>query len=96
MPTPMTWPQGQIFPTFDTPIDNMDAFTTEDTPHPWLIALLALQGIVNRDRPRIFMYDKTAGEGPDTWAKTYGFTFILRPYMEIFQKYASSAAGFVL
>lgn len=96
MPTPMTWPQGQIFPTFGIPIDNMDAFTTEDTPHPWLIALLALQGIVNRERPRIFMYDKNAGEGADTWAQTYGITYTIRPYMEIFRKYAGEADGFVL
>ena len=48
MPTPMTWPEGQIFPTFDTPVSDMDAFTTENTPGEWLAALLALQGIVNR------------------------------------------------
>lgn len=96
MHTPMTWPEGQIFPTFDTPVSDMDAFTTENTPGEWLVALLALQGIVNREQPRIFMYDRTAGEGPDTWAKTYGFTFVLKDKMEIFAKFAKEAAGFVL
>ena len=96
MHTPMTWPEGQIFPTFDTPVSDMDAFTTENTPGEWLVALLALQGIVNRSRPRIFMYDKTAGEGPDTWAKTHGFTYILQDKLDIFKKYAEEADGFVL
>ena len=96
MHTPMTWPEGQIFPTFDIPVSDMDAFTTENTPGEWLVALLALQGIVNREQPRIFMYDRTAGEGADTWAKTYGFTFVLRDKLDIFKKYADEASGFVL
>ncbi len=96
MPTPMTWPEGQIFPSFGKPIPNMDAFTTENTPRELLIALLALQGIVNRTRPRIFMYDKTAGEGADTWATTFGFTYTVKDPIEIFAAYASQAAGFVL
>ncbi|MBQ8289224.1 MAG: protein containing Coagulation factor 5/8 type [Clostridia bacterium] len=96
MHTPMTWPEGQIFPTFDTPVPNMDAFSTENTPGEWLVALLALQGIVNREQPRIFMYDNTAGEGPDTWANTYGFTYVLRDKLDIFKKYADEVSGFVL
>lgn len=96
MHTPMTWPEGQIFPTFDTPVSNMDAFTTENTPGEWLVALLALQGIVNRKQPRIFLYDKTAGEGADTWAMTFGYTYTLKEPLEIFAKYADEAAGFVL
>lgn len=95
MNTPMSWPNGQIFPTFDTPVSNMDAFTTE-TPHDMLAALLALQGIVNVRKPRIYLYDKTAGEGADTWAKTFGYTYTLRTPVEVFQKYASEAAGFVV
>ncbi|MGM9647575.1 MAG: hypothetical protein ACI3YH_05545 [Eubacteriales bacterium] len=96
MHTPMTWPEGQIFPTFDTPVSNMDSFTTENTPGEWLVALLALQGIVNRKQPRIFLYDKTAGEGADTWAITFGYTYTLKEPLEIFAKYADEAAGFVL
>ncbi len=96
MPTPMTWPEGQIFPTFEKPVSNMDAFTNDGLPGQMLIALLAMQGIVNRTLPRIYMVDSRAGEGPNTWANTFGITYTVKEPVEILKTYANEVAGYVL
>lgn len=64
------WPKGRILPCFATPAPQLDGLdmkqaklTTESKT-----ALLALQGIVNRKRPRVFLFEH-GSEGKYKWPR---------------------------
>ena len=66
----ISWPEGQILPTFATPAETVDmisitAFTSEEQ-----ITATALQGLVNKTKPRILFLDNNPDEGSTTWPRT--------------------------
>lgn len=92
----MYWPEGQIFPTFGKPIENMDAYSPARQSREMQIVMTSLQGIVNAKEPRIYMIDARADEGAETWAKTFGLTYTKSEPIDLLKEYASEAAGWVI
>lgn len=66
----ISWPKGQALPTFATPAPVLDCLEVQALTGDEPITFSALQGLVNRQQPRIYLVDARAGEGPDTWADT--------------------------
>ena len=67
----LSWPKGQALPTFATPAATLDAIVVQDlVSKDEQLTFAALQGIVNRKQPRIYLVESRADEGPYTWAET--------------------------
>lgn len=98
----ISWPKGQALPIFATPAAPLDAIEVQSLSADEQITFSALQGLVNRKQPRIFLLDARAGEGRDTWAKTptvnlkYGEPIGRDRKYELLAKYAKEVTGVVL
>ncbi|WP_411845882.1 discoidin domain-containing protein [Roseibacillus persicicus] len=96
------WPMGQALPTFAAPSRSLDAIDVRSLSVDEQLAFAALQGIVNRQQPRILLFDSRAGEGGDTWARTKGVDFSIgrifeqRERYELMKKYRGEVTGVVL
>jgi hypothetical protein len=66
----ISWPAGQALPTFAAPEAMLDAIDVRSLSRDEQITFSALQGIVNRKRPRLMLLDARSEEGRDTWADT--------------------------
>ncbi len=96
----ISWPQGQALPAFATPASPLDALVVQDLDRDEQITFSALQGIVNRTKPRILMLDRNAEEGRDTWLNTADLSIrspdgLKSPY-DLIAKYARELNGVVL
>src|SRR5262245_11219602 len=68
----VTWPAGQLLPTFDTPTTTQDLITLSATAAPEEAVLFAsLKGVVNATSPRISSYEG-GDEGKYTWLQALG------------------------
>lgn len=98
----ISWPKGQALPIFATPASPMDSIVVQDLNPDELITVSAIQGMVNRKQPRIYLLDSRAGEGRDTWAKTPTMNLSFRDPLprekryELIAKYANEFTGVVL
>ncbi len=95
----ISWPDHQIFPSFaslDTPLDTITlSFLSDDMK----TTLAALQGHVNRKKPRIFLNGTHAarGEGTDAWPERLNIR--RTEWTDLFgflKKYQSEVDGIVL
>lgn len=100
--TGISWPRGQALPTFATPAAPLDTILVQDLSPDEAITFSALQGLVNKTKPRIYLLDRRADEGTYTWADTalVGFTDrILYDHAtryNLIAKYTNQIAGVVL
>ncbi len=99
----LSWPKGQAIPTFATPAATLDAIVVQEfVSKDEQLTFAALQGIVNRKQPRIYLVESRADEGPYTWAETATANFKDRKTYdrasryELLAKYAKEVSGVVL
>ncbi len=97
----IAWPKGQALPIFAAPAAVLDAIEVQALSEDEQITFSALQGQVNRTRPRIYLLDARSDEGRDTWARTSTVAFeSLNSYgrenrYALAAKYAGEVAGVV-
>ena len=93
-------PQVQLFPHFSTPADTLDGFQVEDPDisKGEQVMFTALQGIVNKTKPSIFLlYSKR--EGAYWWPDKLGLNIKEYPVdkkWELIRKYKSRIKGVIL
>lgn len=98
----MSWPSGQALPTFATPAAPLDTILVQDLSPDEEIAFSALQGLINKSKPRVYLLDSGADEGTYTWANTslVGFTSRIlynnANRYNLIAKYTNQLAGVVL
>lgn len=96
----ITWPAGQAFPRMAAPAQRLDGLSvcapeftvTEKT------LFVALQGLVNRQQPRVFLYEVDR-EGHEKWPDLLNLAIEEYPYeqrWELVRKYAPEIRGVVL
>jgi hypothetical protein len=68
--TGLSWPNGQALPTFATPGFPLDTILVQDLSPDEEITFSALQGLINKTKPRVYLLDSGADEGTYTWANT--------------------------
>lgn len=69
-PEGISWPKGQALPHFASPAETLDTLLIQTLNYDERITFTALQGLINRERPRIYLLDSGADEGTYTWANT--------------------------
>ena len=97
----MAWPSGQALPTFSMPAAALDTILVQDLSPDEEITFSALQGLINKTKPRIYLLDSGADEGTYTWANTslVGISRILynnATRYNLVAKYANQLSGVVL
>jgi len=95
----ISWPEGQALPTFATPASPLDTITIQNLNNDEQVTFAALQGIVNKTKPRIYLLDSGADEGLLTWQKTFNLeitNYRRNERFEIIKKYAGEVKGVVL
>jgi len=70
LPPTITWPIGQALPSFAAPIENMDMLSTNGLTFGEHVTLAGLQGLANRERPRILTDNGAYG-----WPEEMGLTY---------------------
>lgn len=96
----ISWPMGQAFPQFASISDTLDGLNLANdnfTPSEKVI-FVALQGLVNKTKPRIFLYDKPS-EGKNKWPENLNLR--IREYppdakWALLKKYQREMTGVVL
>jgi hypothetical protein len=94
------WPEGQALPHFAAPAEILDGLSIAGRVMAESEKLMfsALQGLVNRTRPRLFLYDQ-AREGRHKWPALLGLRVDETPAAErlnLVRKYRDELAGVVL
>lgn len=95
----MLWPEEQAFPTFATPADVLDTIENGELTADEKIAFSALQGLVNKTQPRIYLME---GTSRDKWAESDTVGFLNRNAYngdnkyDLIKKYAGEVDGVVL
>lgn len=98
----ISWPPGQALPRFATPAPALDAIEVQALSRDEQITFSALQGQVNRQRPRILLLDARSDEGRDAWPDTatvgisVGQRYTRETKYDLVAKYAKEVAGLVL
>ncbi|MBN1419570.1 MAG: discoidin domain-containing protein [Planctomycetes bacterium] len=96
------WPEGQALPIFATPAATLDTIEVQALSIDEQITFSALQGQVNRKKPRIYLVDARSDEGRDTWANTATValgprnTYGRESKYDLAAKYAGEIKGAVL
>lgn len=96
----IVWKDGQMLPHFATPASRLDGF---DMKQAQLKAeeknmLLALQGIVNRRQPRIFLFEH-GSEGKYKWPRLLNLTIdelAAGEHLQLVAKYKDEIKGVIL
>lgn len=86
--TGITWPEGQLLPTFAPIAQQLDAVTSGPL-------VVGLQGLVNRTTPRILALGKPT-EGATTWPDALGVPYEKISEGEVVTKYLSEIKGIVV
>ncbi len=92
----LSWPQGQIFPTFPAGSGELDVITDSNLTVDEQITFTCLQGLVNANETRLALYI----DNVEPWADIYGYKAnkVTTPNgrYELIKKYASEISGVVL
>src|SRR5690242_2291827 len=98
--TGMSWPRGQALPQFAGLSDTLDGFdlAKSNLSSPEKTIFVALQGLVNKTKPRIFLYD-APGEGKNKWPENLHLKINEYPSNQkwaLVKKYRNEIAGVIL
>lgn len=95
----MSWPEYRILPVLAAPDAALDSVNVAELDFAERLMFACLQGIVNREKPRIFLVPEKAVEGNTAWTDILGLklkTFEGKEKFELIRKYLSSVKGVVL
>lgn len=94
----LTWPAGQLLPSFPATAPTQDLIFLQNNPAEERYLFTSLKGIVNLTQPRIFVYDGDAfAEGPYTWMQSLGLNWVEHadPW-ELITKYRTEVSGLIV
>lgn len=96
-PTGIFWPEQQELPSF-AEAEHLDVADVERVPGEERLMLASLQGIVNREKPRIYLAgERFPEEGKLTWLNSLNVPYTLYDnHWEIVNRYISAAKGLVI
>jgi len=96
----IAWPDGQAIPHFAHPATILDGLTVvgENIPSSEKLLFSALQGLINKRQPRIYLYD-VEREGKNKWPDLLGLNINEYPFADrwdLIDKYKNEIAGLIL
>ena len=94
------WPAGQMLPHFATPASQLDGIDMKQgkLSSEEKTMLLAVQGIINKRQPRIFLYEHFS-EGKHKWPRLLNLSvneLEATQYMRLVSKYKNELKGVIL
>lgn len=95
----MSWPEHRILPVLAEPSEVLDAISIKELDTAEELMFTCLQGLVNREKPRLFLIPAAAGEGITEWPRLLGLNLNVYTHenmCELLKKYASSYKGVIL
>ncbi|MFD0698949.1 GxGYxYP domain-containing protein [Paenibacillus sp. GCM10027628] len=91
----VTWPKHQELPTF-AKAEHLDVADVYDAPGDIKLLLATLQGIVNREQPRIYLLENKE-EGKTTWLDDLQVPYnVQSDYWDIVKKYVNEIKGIIV
>lgn len=96
--TGISWPKGQALPQFASPADTLDALDMHrnDLSPSEKAIFSALQGLVNKNKPRIILFDDVR-EGNHKWPDNLNLSLTeWHDEWDLLKKYQDEIAGLVL
>ncbi len=93
------WPDDQMLPWFAQPASAVDAVFREQFDSEEMLTVTALQGIVNKTKPRLLVLSSNEEEGTLTWPNTIGSRIRQisdAKALDTLAGYASECSGVVL
>ncbi len=61
------WPDHRALPVFSTPAESLDTIPTGALNPDEMLLFACLQGLVNREKPRVFLLPGRCEEGQRAW-----------------------------
>jgi hypothetical protein len=94
----ITWPEGQLLPSFPAPAATQDLILLNGgISGEELYLFSSLKGLINRTQPRIFSYEgDNLAEGPYTWPQSLGIKYSEQNRWNVLAKYKSEVSGLVV
>ncbi len=95
----MYWSRGRILPVLSTPDKVVDAVNVADLTRDERLMFVCLQGLVNREKPRLFLVPEKAEEGNFAWCDILGLELNVHEgekKWEVLEKYRSVCKGVIL
>jgi hypothetical protein len=93
----ITWPEGQLLPSFPAPATTQDHIYLNNNTDEEMYLFSSLKGLINRTQPRIFSYEGDAhAEGPFTWLNSVGIAYNQTTPWAVLQKYKSEISGLIV
>ena len=98
--TGIKWAEGQVLPHFAPPAEQLDGFSiaSRRMANSEKMMFAALQGIVNKTKPRIYLYD-VEREGKHKWPQNLGLNineYPLEQKWDLVKKYQKEVSGLIL
>ncbi|HEX7064785.1 MAG TPA: GxGYxYP domain-containing protein, partial [Bacillales bacterium] len=89
------WPDGQALPTF-ADAKHLDVVDLTTSTGDWKLMFATLQGIVNRERPRIYLIEDDYEEGKYTWLNDLNVPYTMKSPRNLLLKYKHEISGVVI
>jgi hypothetical protein len=92
----LNWPTNRFLPSFSTPVASIDAIDISSASGAEVDLFASLEGIVNRDQPRIACVYSGAEEGEFTWINVHNLPYLLINGYNAVLKYITNVTGLVV
>jgi hypothetical protein len=93
----ITWPQGQLLPTFPASARTQDHIYLNNNTDAEMFLFSSLKGLINRTQPRIFSYEgDNAAEGAFTWLNSVNVGYTETTPWTVLGKYKSEISGLIV
>jgi hypothetical protein len=94
--TGLFWPTNRFLPAFSTPATTIDCIDVTSATAAEVDLFASLQGIVNREQPRIACVYNSAEEGKFTWLSIHTLPYLLINGYSAITKYKTNLVGLVV
>ena len=91
----ISWPSTQALPIFSAPADVLDKLHTPTLAPDERVTISALQGIVNKSKPRILLTE-SGDIPPETWVNTFKLQTVDMEAYDMIVKYKDEVRGLVV
>lgn len=91
----VTWEAGKMLPQFQ-PVDHLDVVDVANAPGELRLLMATLQGLVNREKPRLYLIEDAGGEGKFTWLRTLDVPYEMLLPWQAMEKYKDGVKGLVV
>ena len=92
----INWPTNQLLPTFSAPAPVLDCIDVSSASGAEIDLFNSLEGIVNRNQPRVACVSTVNGEGEFTWINLHNLPYSLTNGYNAILKYRTNFTGLVV